>query len=301
MTGLDVEKELNKRGLSEVEVKTLEGSKGKTDFIKIVIPGKYGKSNGYENPTIGIIGRLGGIGARPQMLGLVSDADGAIVAISSAIKFADMLKKGDKLLGDVIITTHICPNAPTKPHKPVPFMDSPVEMETLLSNEVDKGMDAILSIDATKGNRLIKVNGFAITPTVLNGWILKVSDDLVNIYERVTGHRAYIVPITTQDITPYVDGIYHINSIMQPWLVTKAPVVGVAITAEIPIAGCATGATHIESLEKATRFCAEVAKDYTSRTCSFYEEEEYRKLIELYGNMDKLRGKFIKYIRSQDS
>jgi hypothetical protein len=292
INGIKIKEEMNRRGLSHVEVKSVEGKRGKTDFIKILIPGKEGKMRGGNKPTLGIIGRLGGIGARPQMIGLVSDADGAIVAIASAMKLADLIMKGDELMGDVIITTHICPNAPTKPHKPVPFMDSPIDMNTMIINEVDERMDAILSVDATKGNRLIKVEGFAITPTVLNGWILKVSDDLINIYERVTGHRAYIVPITMQDITPYVEGIYHINSIMQPWIATKSPVVGVAITAEVPVAGCATGATYINSLEKATRFCIEVAKDYTAGLCNFYDEEEYRKLISLYGDMERLRGNF---------
>jgi hypothetical protein len=69
-------------------------------------------------------------------------------------------------------------------------------------------------------------------------------------------------------------------------------VVGVAITAEVPVAGCATGATYINSLEKATRFCIEVAKDYTAGLCKFYDEEEYKKLISLYGDMEKLRGNF---------
>ncbi|MEM0374532.1 MAG: DUF1177 domain-containing protein [Candidatus Methanomethylicia archaeon] len=293
ITGFEIENELRRRGIEEVEVKTIEGKKGKTDLVKILIQGENGKTKSGNKPTLGIIGRLGGLGARPQMLGLVSDADGAIVAIASAFKLADLMKKGDKIQGDVIITTHICPKAPTKPHKPVPFMDSPVDMYTMVINEVDERMDAILSVDATKGNRVIKVNGFAITPTVLNGWILKVSDDLINIYERVTGHRAYIVPITMQDITPYIDGIYHINSIMQPWIATKSPVVGVAITAEVPVAGCATGATYIKSLEEATRFCIEVAKDYTNGICKFYDEEEYKKIIELYGDMEKLRGKLI--------
>lgn len=293
ITGSEVKEELCKRGVENVEVKTIEGLKGKTDLIKILIQGEKGKSKGGDKPTLGIIGRLGGLGARPQMTGLVSDADGAIVAIASAFKLADLIRKGDNMQGDIIITTHVCPNAPTKPHKPVPFMDSPVSIHTMIMNEVDHCMDAILSVDATKGNRIIKVDGFAITPTVLNGWILKVSNDLIDIYERVTGHRVYVVPITMQDITPYVDGIYHINSIMQPWIAIKAPVVGVAITAEVPIAGCATGATYIKSLEEATRFCIEVAKEYTNGKCKFYDEEEYEKIVKLYGDMEKLRGKFV--------
>ncbi len=292
--GFKVKEFLENRGLKYIEIERIHGKKGSTDFIKIVIPGRNGRFSGGDAATLGIIGRLGGIGARPAMLGLVSDADGAIVALACALKLADMNNRGDILNGDVIITTHICPNAPTKPHKPVPFMDSPIDIFTLLKREVDERMNAILSVDATKGNRVIKVDGFAITPTVKEGWILKVSDDLIDIYERVMGRPVSVVPITMQDITPYGTGIYHINSMMQPWLMTNAPVVGVAITAKLPIAGCATGATYINSLEAAARFCIEVAKDYTAGKCKFYDEEEYRRIVELFGRMDNLRGKIVR-------
>ncbi len=287
--GFKVKHFLEERGLKNVMVERIKGEEGYTDFIKVVVPGKNGKFSGGKAPTLGIIGRLGGIGARPALLGLVSDADGAIVALTCALKLADMRARGDLLEGDVIVTTHICPSAPTKPHKPVPFMGSPVDIFTLLEKEVDESMDAILSVDATKGNRIIKVEGFAITPTVKEGWILKVSDDLIDIYERVTGKQVAVVPITLQDITPYGTGIYHINSMMQPWLMTSSPVVGVAITAKLPIAGCATGATYITSLEAASRFCIEVAKEFTAGKCKFYDEEEYEKIIKLFGKMDFLR------------
>ncbi|MGO0807435.1 DUF1177 family protein, partial [Clostridioides difficile] len=42
-----------------------------------------------------------------------------------AAKLLDMQRKGDILDGDVVISTHICPDAPTKEHYPTPFMDSP--------------------------------------------------------------------------------------------------------------------------------------------------------------------------------
>lgn len=292
INGLTVAKILNENGLENVEVKTISNKKGETDFIKILVPGMNGRYNNGNAPTLGMIGRLGGIGARPEIKGIVSDADGAIVALSSALKLGKMLLNGDQLNGDVIITTHICPNAPTLPHYPVPFMDSPIDMMEILKLEVDPRMDAILSIDATKGNRVIKASGFAITPTVKEGWILKVSDDLINIYERVTGDVAYIVPITMQDIAPYKNGIYHINSIMQPWLMTDAPVVGVATIARLPIPGCGTGCNYILGLEAATRFCIEVAKDFTSNKCKFYNEEEFNKIISLYGSMKNIIRKF---------
>jgi len=82
---------------------------------------------------------------------MVSDDD-AIVALASAYKLLEMRMKGDRILGDVIITTYICPNAPSKPYKPVPMMDTPVDIFKLLKLEVDDRADAILSVDVTKAN-----------------------------------------------------------------------------------------------------------------------------------------------------
>jgi len=168
-------------------------------------------------------------------------------------------------------------------------MGSPVDMATMNRFEVDSRMDAILSIDTTRGNRIINVKGFAITPTVKEGWILRVSEDLLNIMGYVTGRMPAVVPITMQDITPYGNGIYHINSIMQPATATNAPVVGVAITSEIPVPGCATGASQAIDIELAGRFCIEVAKEFGRKKIRFYDEEEFRRLIELYGPMNHLQ------------
>lgn len=224
-----------------VEVQTVTGEKGSTDFIKIVIPGTEGKSKGGSVPTLGIVGRLGGIGARPSRIGLVSDADGAVAAVASALKLADMQVKGDRLKGDVIVTTHICPDAPTRPHEPVDFMDSPVDIGAMNAHEVLPEMDAVLSIDTTKGNRVINHKGFAISPTVKEGYILRVSEDLLRIMEMTTGLLPVTFPITMQDITPYGNDLYHINSILQPAVATSAPVVGVAVTAQSVVPGCGTG------------------------------------------------------------
>ncbi|MEM4809273.1 MAG: DUF1177 domain-containing protein [Desulfurococcaceae archaeon] len=286
INGMGVKKFFEEKDLSmEIKVETLQGPKGSTDFIEIRIPGASGKTRGGSAPTIGVIGRLGGIGARPAYIGMVSDADGAIVALASAYKIAEMGKRGDVLPGDVVITTHICPNAPTRPHKPVPMMESPVDIFTLLRKEVTADMDAVLSVDATKANWVIKHTGFAITPTVKEGWILKVSQDLIDIYMRVTGEPPVIVPITMQDITPFSTPIYHINSMMQPWLYTSAPVVGVAITARLALPGSGTGITNFIALEQATRFVVEVAKDFTMGRARFYDPEEWDIITKIHGSI----------------
>jgi len=269
----------------KIDVETIKGDKGITDFITIKIPGANGRLLGGNAKTLGVIGRLGGIGARPAYIGLVSDADGAIVSLASAYKIAEMRRRGDIIPGDVIVTTHICPNAPTRPYKPAPMMDSPVDMFTLLRKEVQEDMDAILSVDATKANWVIKHTGFAITPTVKEGWILKVSPDLLDIYVRVCGEVPVIVPITMQDITPYTTPVYHINSMMQPWIYTTAPVVGIAITTRMILPGSGTGSTNYISLEQATRFVVEVAKDFTSGRAKFYDEEEWETLLKIHGSI----------------
>ncbi len=279
-----VEKFIKQRGGDDVTVTPVLGEEGKTDFIKIVIKGKNGKSKGGDAPTLGIIGRLGGIGARPEVTGFVSDGDGALAALSAALKLIDMKEHGDILEGDVIVTTHICPNAPTQEHYPVPFMGSPVNMDQMNNVEVIDEMDAVLSIDTTKGNEIINYNGFAISPTVKEGYILPVSYDLLQVVKRVTGKLPNVFALSTQDITPYANDLQHVNSVLQPAIATDSPVVGVAITTEIAVAGCATGASHAMDIESAARFAIEVAKDYTTKKCSFYDKENFDKLLQLYGD-----------------
>jgi hypothetical protein len=223
------------------------------------------------------------------MIGLVSDADGAVTALSIALKLADMKKRGDVLPGDVIVTTHICPDAPVTPHEPVPFMGSPIEMKSLNDHEVDPQMEAILSIDTTKGNRIINQRGFAISPTVKEGYILRVSEDLLGIMEITTGKRPSVFAITTQDITPYGNELFHLNSVMQPCVATKAPVVGIAITTQSAVPGCATGASHLVDIEEAVRFSIEVAKSFGMGKCRFYDEEEFKRIVDLYGPMHHLQ------------
>jgi hypothetical protein len=273
----------------KVTVTKISGEKGSTDFVRIVIPGTAGKLAGGSAPTLGIVGRLGGIGARPTRIGLVSDGDGAIAAVAAALKLAHMQTQGDALPGDVVCATHICPDAPTRPHEPVDFMDSPVDTEDMNEQEVSADMDAVLSIDTTKGNRIINHKGYALSPTVKQGYILRMSEDLMRIMEMTSGKPAVTFPISTQDITPYGNGVFHINSIMQPSIATSAPVVGVAITTESIVPGCGTGASHETDIAAAVKFAVEVAKEFSHGTCSFYDADEFALLHKLYGSLAHLQ------------
>ena len=277
-------------GLDGMNVEAVETELGSTTFLKLVIPGTDGRSTGGSAPTMGIIGFLGGVGARPDVVGLVSDGDGAVAALSAGLKLADMYALGDRLPGDIILTTHVSPNAPVRPHEPVPFMGSPVGMEEMCERLVDPHMEAILSIDTTKGNRIINTRGFAISPTVKEGYVLRVSESLLSLQEWVTGRPPAVFAVTTQDITPYANDLYHLNSILQPATVTDVPVVGVAITAETAVPGCATGASHEVDIEVAARFVVEVSKAYTSGKATFYDQEEYDRLVRLYGTLSYLQA-----------
>ncbi|MBU6996041.1 MAG: DUF1177 domain-containing protein [Theionarchaea archaeon] len=262
---------------STAEVETVTEQKS-TDFVSIEF--------GSGSPTLGIVGQLGGIGAE-ERTGLVSDAEGALTALACALQLEKV-----PVEGRVIVTTHICPRAPIIPHDLVDFMGSPLTVGTMMEHLLDERMDAVLSVDTTRGNRIINYRGFALSPTVKEGWILRVSEDLLDIQERVTGRHPVVFPITMQDITPYSSEVYHLNAIMQPCTKTKAPVVGVGITSEVVVPGCATGANQLLDVEAAARFCVEVAKEYTRGACSFYSAEEFEKLKKIYGTMDHLQQAF---------
>ena len=273
----------------EASTRTIEGDDGSTDFINILVKGTSGKKSNGSAPTMGIIGRLGGIGARPKRIGFVSDGDGAAAALTSALKLAEMSERGDRLVGDVLISTHICPSAPTIPHEPVEFMGSPVDMTTMNKFEVLSEMEAIISIDTTKGNNVFNYRGVAISPTVKEGYILRISDDLVRLLEMATGKLANTFPISMQDITPYGNDVYHINSIMQPCTETNAPVVGLAITTQSVVPGSGTGASHEIDISEAARYCIEVAKEYGQGKNVFYNPSEFEKMVGLYGSMRNLQ------------
>lgn len=287
--GAQVANLLHEHGVADVTVERSHGERGYTDFVKAIIPGTSGKASGGDAPTLGIIGRLGGLGARPEQIGFVSDGDGALTAVSAAMKLGRMAQGGDQLPGDVILATHICPHAPVRPHDPVPFMGSPIGGAEMNHFEVDERMDAILSVDTTKGNRIINTRGFAISPTVRSGYILRVSEDLLDIMEYVTGRPPAVFALTTQDITPYGNDVFHLNSILQPSTATEAPVVGVAITAEVPVPGSASGATQLVDVEQAVRFCIEVAKFFGAGKCRFSDDAEFAHLVDLYGEMKHLQ------------
>ena len=122
--GREVAEALRPAGV-EVEMNSVTGDRGKTDFLTMTFPGREGASSGGDSPTTGIVGRLGGIGARPESVGLVSDGDGAVAALAAALALAASAERGDRLSGDVVISTHICPEAPTEPHEPCLLYTSP--------------------------------------------------------------------------------------------------------------------------------------------------------------------------------
>lgn len=288
VTGDYVAEELSVEGLSVETTEVFEGDRS-TTFLRVIVPGLSGAQAGGPAVTTGIIGRLGGVGARPGITGMVSDADGAVAAVAAALKLASMRQREDLLPGDVIITTHVCPTAPTIPHEPVPFMGPPVAMSTMNQHEVDSQMGVILSIDATKGNRILNHRGFAISPTVKEGYILPVAPDLIDLYEWVAGRSAVVLPLSTYDITPYGNDLYHVNSILQPAVATTAPVVGIATVAEVAVPGTATGANHPTDLAEVVRFGIEVAKGVGGGSVELYDQTEFKRAVSLYGSMAHLQ------------
>lgn len=55
-----------------------------------------------------------------------------------------------------------------------------------------------------------------------------------------------------------------------------------------PVPECATEANQCWDIEMAVRFVVEVAKEWGEGKCSFYDEEEFKRIIDLYGSMEHL-------------
>lgn len=274
----------------EASVEAVESPTGRTEFVSMLIPGASGRSSGGAARTTGIVGRLGGVGARPTVTGMVSDADGAVAALACAAKLGRMQERGDTLEGDIRISTHICPNAPTEPHHPVPFMGSPVPMATMNDHEVHEQMDVVMSVDATKGNRIVNHKGISLTMPVVEGWIAPLSDGLLDLLQAVTGIPPVVMPLSTYDITPYGNGLPHVNSIVQPTVATAAPVVGVALTSGVAVPGCASGANHPVDVALAATLCVEIAKAMADPAFDVLDREVLKRARDLYGSMAALQG-----------
>jgi len=284
VTGEEVAEHLRAIGDCDVKVTRLERGDASTDFLSIEIPGAD-----LAAPRLGLVGRLGGIGARPTVSGLVSDSDGAVVVLAAAAKIMDMAKRGDTLPASVLVHTHICPRAGTRPQHPVPMMRSPFPMREMMSHEVSPRMDAILSVDTTRGNRLVNHRGVALTPVAKEGYLLPIPDLMLDVMGWVSGQLPVTLPLTTQDITPYENGLPHVNSLMQPAIVTGAPVVGVALTAQTTVPGCATGVTNAWDADVAMRFCIEVAKLFGQGALPFFNPEHWAQLQSRYGSLAHLQ------------
>lgn len=66
--------------------------------------------------------------------------------------------------------------------------------------------------------------------------------------------------------------------------------VGVAITAQTAVPGCATNASHLDDIENAARFMLQVAIDFGRGNCHFYNAEEWELLQRRYGSLQHLQG-----------
>ncbi|EZQ10274.1 hypothetical protein CM19_04270 [Candidatus Acidianus copahuensis] len=235
-----------------------------------------------EGKKIEVLGRLGSIKINNL---LVSDADGAIIALAVLRELSK-----ERQSGNYVISTSISLSAKLIQHEPFNFMVPPIGIEEALNYEVDKQADFIISIDSTKGNRIAKYSDFAITHVIKDGYIMKVSDEVLDIYEKVTDHEPYFVPLTSSDLTPMDFNSYHISTLISPWLYTESPLIGVATVSKFAIPGYETGVQNISMLENAGKFCVELSR-FINKGGSAFDEKELIELKNKLGESNLLKVK----------
>ena len=79
-----------------------------------------------------------------------------------------------------------------------------------------------------------------------------------------------------------------LSTILELEQATDAPVIGVALTAEVPGPGSATGASQPADIQAVIRFALEVAKAFGAGRCHFHDAREWAELLRLYGPMTHL-------------
>ncbi|MDL2264327.1 DUF1177 domain-containing protein [Synergistaceae bacterium OttesenSCG-928-I11] len=289
-TGAEVVAMFEEAGADEATYERLKGD-GFTDVVRVFIKGCNGRSSGGEAPTLDISASLVGIGARPASKGLIGDGDAAIVACATGLRLLDMRGKGDGVDGDVVILMNITGAAPSfeaEGHQP-PEIGCPVNFWLMKQKFVDGTADAILDVNVARNDRYCKKKGFAITPTVKEGWLLRVSEDALDVMERVTGEMPAVMPLSMQDVMPTRNGIWFLNDIGALPYGIDSPCIGVALCSPIVTNPFGPGMTNLTEIEPAIRFCVEVAKDFGQRRFDFYDKEEFIKIVKLYGSMKHLQ------------
>jgi hypothetical protein len=276
------------KGACETSIEPYSGELGKTEFVAYRFKGSEGRSSGGQARTIGIIGSLGAMRLPGDYQGMNSDADGGLVALACALRLARMWTRNQVLKGDVIVTTHICQAGHPEPHDPVPFVMPPLDVDEEYRRLVDPAMEAILTPETCKGNRVFNQTGFAITPPVKEGYILRPHVSLIHTMEMVTTRPALVFPINMQDITPFGNGIHHVCGMMLPAQFTKAPIVGVPLTGQVQVLAAATNVFQYSALEAAGRYCIEIATAYGIGHCHFYYEDDFAGMTRRYGSMSHL-------------
>ncbi|BAB67660.1 DUF1177 domain-containing protein [Sulfurisphaera tokodaii] len=267
----------------ENKVKYEEITVGEVPYIKVLY-----KGGGKDK--IEILGRLGAIQMINTNKGLVSDADGAIITLTTLFELLDLMDKGIVFDIDIVFVTNLATKAKLIPHKPFDFMVPLMGLDDALKIEVDPTASFILSIDSTKGNRLAKYDDFALTHVIKDGYILKLHDNVIDIYNRVTEHEIYMVPLTTGDLTPLDYNVYHISTLISPWLYTSSPVIGLATVSKQVIPGYDTGVQNLTMFEHASRFCVELIK-YLEKGGKVYDENELMELESKLGKSNLIKAK----------
>ncbi|MFR4089385.1 MAG: DUF1177 family protein [Dysosmobacter sp.] len=123
-----------------------------------------------------------------------------------------------------------------------------------------------MSIDTTKGQQRHQCQRFC---DVSDKKMVSCSTAAIFWISSRTDFTAFPM----QDITPYGNGLFHLNSILQPATATAAPVIGVAVTTEQPVAGCAT--ERLMWMWTA-RFAVEVARHTGAGRCNFTMSREFQ-------------------------
>lgn len=267
-------------GPCKAQVEGSCGPNGSYKTLKVTIAGTDGAISGGKSPTLGFVGQVGDQASSQSKNERIPDYIGTSIVLLTAAKILQMITSGNALRGDVILSAQIGSNTSTS----VSSENTTFQKEVPTHTEVSLVMDAVISIGSYRGAKIGYNKSIAISPTVKEGYILEISDDLWALAKKTNDVSPISLPLSQQDIIPCEKGLPQAHTILQPSRATSAPVVGIGIQNEMA-SRHGLNTSLFERIESTGRFLVTVATAFTNNNCSLYDEHEFTILRTSYGDM----------------
>lgn len=270
-------------GPADAEIQLVHTVDSSIEILKVIIKGTEGAFSGGTRPTLGIVSQLSNCKSTIEGIGCIDMNAGVFSVLVAAYELLHITKTEGGILGDVMFAVFIGSDVTPKLRALISFLSDN-------SFGISQHMDAVLSVGTSKFFERENDGSIAVSPTVKEGYILKISDDILDVFSRQSNQAIEALTITQQDIIPTEKGMTQRTNLLQPSTKTSAPVVGISIGSSAALSNEDGRVVSLKDIGRIATGCLDIARSYGANECVFYDEEEFTELRVSYGNMSHFQG-----------